>query len=136
MSNGIGLPGAFADLESYLDWALPSETQRRQRREASTMEEIRRFYDAMLPRLPAVLEHFKAAEAQSGGPDKVDDPTKHLFTLMLAFAEASLSIEVHRSPIVPDGIPGDMWKPEHETPGWKRKPAVKLFPKKQTVSAV
>lgn len=136
MVKNVKLPVAFSDLEIFLDWALPSETQRRQKREASTMAEIRQFYDTMVAKLPAVFEHFKAAEAKSGGPDKVDDETKLLFTLMLAFADASLSIEVHRSPIVPDGMPGDMWKPEHETAGWKQKPAVRLFPKKPVIAAV
>lgn len=98
------------------------------------MEDIRRFYDAMVARLPGVLEHFKTAEARAGGPDQVDDQTKLLFTLMLAFADASLSIEVHKSPAVPDGIPGDMWKPEHETAGWKQKPPVRLFPKNPKAS--
>lgn len=129
MSKTAKLPPAFSDLQQYLEWALPSETQRRRKRESSSMEEIREFYDAMVTKLPAVLEHFKAAEERAGGPDNVDDETKLLFTLMLGFAEASLSIEVHKSPTVPDGIDGDMWKPEHETVGWKQKPAVKLFPK-------
>lgn len=136
MRKGKKLPSSFSDLEEYLDWALPSETQRRQKREASSMVQIQEFYDAVLPKLPAVLEHFRAAEAKAGDPDKVDDDTQLLFTLMLAFADASLSIEIHKSPIVPDGMLGDIWKPEHETPGWKQKPAVKLFPKKSSVAAV
>jgi len=123
------LPPAFSDLEGLLDWALPSETLRRQKREASTMEEIGQFYNAMVPRVPAILEHFREAEKECGGPDNISDETKLLFTLMLALAEASLSIEIHRSPSVPDGMPGDLWKPEHETPGWQQKPKIKLFPK-------
>ncbi|TIU72297.1 MAG: hypothetical protein E5V66_01225 [Mesorhizobium sp.] len=93
------------------------------------MDEIREFYDAMLPRLSEILNHFAGLEEKLGGPGKVDEETKLLFTLMLAFADASLSIEVHKSPIVPDGMPGDIWKPEHETVGWKQKPQIRLFPK-------
>jgi hypothetical protein len=135
MRRGKKLPAAFSDLEDFLDWALPSETQRRQKREASSMEEIKEFYDAMLPNVPAVFEHFRAAEAKAGGADNVDAETKRLFELMLAFGDASLSIEIHKSPILPDGMPGDMWKPEHESQGWKQKPPVKLFPKKPAVAA-
>jgi hypothetical protein len=79
--------------------------------------------------LPEILNHFRDVEEKFGGPGKVDDETKLLFTLMLALADASLSIEVHKSPIVPDGMPGDIWKPEHETAGWKQKPQIRLFPK-------
>jgi hypothetical protein len=136
MRKSEKLPSAFSDLEDFLDWAFPSETLRRQKREASSMEQIREFYDTMLPKVPAVFEHFRAAETKAGDPDKVDDETKLLFTLMLAFADASLSIEIHKSPIVPDGMPGDIWKPEHESAGWKKKPHVKLFPKKPSVAAV
>jgi hypothetical protein len=130
------LPVAFSALDDFLDWALPSETQRRQKREACSMEEIKEFYGAMLVELPAILEHFRAAEAVAGDADKVDPETQLLFTLMLAFADASLSIEIHKSPIVPDGMPGDIWKPEHETAGWKQKPPIRLFPKKLSVATV
>lgn len=123
------LPCAFRELEPYLDWALPTETLRRQKRESSTMEEIREFYDAVLPKVPAIMDHFRTAEQVSGGSDNVDDGTKALFTLMLAFGCASLSVELHKSPIVPDGMPGDIWKPEHETPGWQKKPTISLFPR-------
>jgi hypothetical protein len=133
MSKSKSLPNAFKQLEEFLDWALPTETARRQKREASTMEEIQEFYNAMLPNVPAILDHFRAAETVAGGAEKVDSQTKLLFTLMLALADASLSVEIHKSPSVPDGLPGDLWKPEHDTPGWKNKPKIKLFPKAQAV---
>src|SRR5690606_32577934 len=103
MHDVKSLPAPFEDLERFLDWALPTETLRRQKRESSTMEEIREFYDAVLPKLSAIMDHFRAAEKASGDADKVDDETKTLFTLMLAFACASLSVELHKSPVVPDG---------------------------------
>lgn len=129
MSSGQLLPASFRDLNVFIDWAKPSETLRRQKREASSMEEIQIFYNAMLPRLPEILNHFRDTEKKFGGPGKVDEETKLLFTLMLALADASLSVEVHKSPIVPDGMPGDIWKPEHETAGWKQKPQIRLFPR-------
>ena len=123
------LPAAFAELEPYLDWALPSETARRQYRESLELDEITEFYRAMLDRASEILDHFRKAETEAGGPDRVDAPTRTLFTLMLSFSEASLSVELHRSPTVPDGMPGDIWKPEHETAGWKNKPKIKLMPR-------
>jgi len=123
------LPPMFAELEPFLDWVLPSESERRRYRESLEMDEITEFYDAMLKRAPEILDHFRAAETEAGGPDLVDASTRTLFTLMLSFSEASLSVEMHRSPTVPDGMPGDIWKPEHETPGWKNKPKIKLVPR-------
>lgn len=129
MMTKRALPAQFAALETYLDWALPTETLRRQKREASTLEEISDFYQAVLPRAQEIVAYFNAQEAAAGDADQVDQDTKTLFTLMLGFLDASLSVEVHKSPVVPDGMPGDQWKPEHETPGWRNKPQVKLFPK-------
>lgn len=123
------LPPEFAELEPFLDWTKPSETQRRQFRESLEMDEITEFYDAVLPRATAVFDYFRKAEAEAGGADQVGAETRTLFTLMLAFSEASLSVEIHKSPVVPDGMPGDVWKPEHETPGWKKKPKIKLTPR-------
>jgi hypothetical protein len=129
MMTKRALPAQFAALANYLDWALPTETLRRQKREASTLEEIFGFYEAMLPRAQEIVAYFNAQEAAAGDADQVDQDTKTLFTLMLGFLDASLSVEVHKSPVVPDGMPGDQWKPEHETPGWRNKPRVKLLPK-------
>lgn len=129
MKSKASLPAAFRSLDDFLDWALPTETLRRQHRESLSFEEIREFYDAVLPQVPAIFDHFRMTELASGGADQVDKETKTLFTLMLAFACASLSVELHKSPIVPDGMPGDIWKPEHETVGWKNKPKFKLFPR-------
>ena len=122
------LPTDFRDLERFLDWALPTETARRRKRESLGLDEITEFYDAVLPRMLDVLDHFRSAEILAGGAENVGAETRLLFTLMLAFSEASLSVEVHKSPIVPDGMPGDIWEPEHETVGWKNKPKVHLTP--------
>jgi len=119
------LPPRFESLSPYLDWALPTETMRRRKREASNMEEIRGFYDAVLPHTSDIMEHLR----QAGPRSQADAPTLTLYTLMLAFSDASLSVELHKSPIVPDGMPGEIWKPEHETPGWQNKPAAVLQPR-------
>ncbi|MBL0093750.1 MAG: hypothetical protein IPP50_16345 [Piscinibacter sp.] len=123
------LPQPYQFLEKYIDWAEPNEAKRLEYRENLSMEDIREFYDAMAPHAPAVLEYFKAVEAKDGSTDQVSLETRNLFVLMQALSDAALSVELHKSPTVPNGMPWDMWKPEHETPGWKRKPKVRLFPK-------
>ncbi|PUA19685.1 hypothetical protein [Glaciimonas sp. PCH181] len=134
MTAAKTLPTQFLEFEQFLNWALPSETQRRQKRESLSLEEIREFYDAVLPKAEAVFDYFRATESECGGAEKVGPETRLLFVLMLAFSEASLSVELHKSPIVPDGMHGDIWKPEHETPGWKNKPKIRLMPRSSVES--
>lgn len=124
MNTPTSLPPAFGALTSYIGWALPTETLRRQKRESSSMEEIRAFYDAVLAMTPEIMDHLR----KTGSFAAADASTQTLFTLMLAFADASLSVELHKSPIVPDGLPGDVWKPEHETVGWQKKPKIVMQP--------
>jgi hypothetical protein len=53
------LPDPFTDLEPFVDaWVLATETERNQKRLTSSMTEIQAFYDAMLPRMEAVLYHL------------------------------------------------------------------------------
>src|SRR3546814_19583877 len=52
------LPGLFADLEPWLDqWALATEQQRFDKRVSLTMDELRPFYEAMLDRMPTIMDH-------------------------------------------------------------------------------
>ena len=136
MSLAKTLPAPFKELERFLDWALPSETLRLRKRESLPLEDIREFYDAVLPKADVIFAYFRSAETEAGGAANVDAETRLLFVLMLAFSEASLSVELHKSPIVPDGMPGDIWKPEHETPGWKNKPKIRLIPRAEAVTPV
>src|SRR3546814_3548014 len=53
------LPGLFADLEPWLDqWALATEQQRFDKRVSLTMDELRPFYEAMLDRMPTIMDHL------------------------------------------------------------------------------
>lgn len=122
------LPDEFSDLTPFMDWALPTESLRLKKREESVMQEINEFYAAMLPRVEAILEHFRAADEKIIEGGEMPQETQNLFTLMLALSEASLSVEIHRSPTVPDGMAWGVWKPEHEMPAWSQKPKIRLFP--------
>ena len=50
------LPAEFADLAPFIDWALPTADERQTRRRTASREGIRAFYDAILPRIEAILE--------------------------------------------------------------------------------
>ena len=54
------LPSAFAELSPFItDWALDDTTARMKKRNKSSMDDIRKFYEAMLPRLEAALSYLK-----------------------------------------------------------------------------
>ena len=52
------LPEPFVDLAPYLAWSLPTERERSARRQSSPMDEISAFYQAMLPRMEAILSYL------------------------------------------------------------------------------
>lgn len=126
MKTTTTLPAPFKDLERFLEWALPTESQRLQKRETSTLADIREFYDAMLARFQDVIDHFRQSDKASVAGQVAEPETHNLYVLMLAFADASLSVELHKSHTVPDGMPWDVWKPEHDSPDWLAKPKIRL----------
>ena len=56
--TAAALPGEFADLEQFAAWALPTERERNARRRASPMAEINALYEAVLPRMDAIIEYL------------------------------------------------------------------------------
>ncbi len=124
------LPEEFAALEPYIQWAGPDEFRRLEFRENQTMDVIQEFYDAMLPQVENILAYFKRIDEKT---DSVDDDealeARTLMNLMYGFSDAALSVELHKSPTVPDGMPWYIWKPEHDSTDWKNKPQIQLFPK-------
>ena len=76
------LPEAFQDLEAHLEWALATEHERRAKRAASSMAQIKTFYDAILPRMDKVLTHLSAFPVDHPPP-----ATLRLFLLATALAE-------------------------------------------------
>jgi hypothetical protein len=91
------LPAAFADLERYADWALPSEADRYAKRLASTMDELQAFYDAAFPRLAESTEYLEGVAL-----DGISDEDQHLLWLFSALVTVSFPVEVWRQPRVPD----------------------------------
>ena len=86
------LPELFADLEPYVGWGLPTEPQRIQMRYQSSDEELKTFYDAMLPRL-----HQIAAYLNQFPLDQMPDQPALLFRMAKALMEMSNTVEKGRS---------------------------------------
>lgn len=97
MSN-ISLPAGFEDLLPLADWCLTTMDERRDRRSSSTMEDIEAFYDAMLPRMDAVLEHLAATKM-----DAMDPQSEALMNLTLSLAEIAPAVELFGEPTISYG---------------------------------
>ena len=91
------LPPAFADLEPYSQWSLPTERERFAKRLATSMDELQAFYDATFPRLDdavAYLDQFPL--------DALPEDATRLIQLYYSLMNVSFPIEVWRQQRVPD----------------------------------
>ena len=92
------LPAEFADLEPFCDrWLQPTEALRNQARIECGMDAIQTFYDAMLPRFEAVIQHLNRMPLR-----ELDELDKNLLTLCFSFIEASGPVERFGTPEVTD----------------------------------
>ncbi|TAK81377.1 MAG: hypothetical protein EPO20_25090 [Betaproteobacteria bacterium] len=91
MSAAPKLPPEFSDLERFAgEWALATEKERYFKLLATDLSKLRAFFDAMLPRAPAVvayLSRFPAAAMQ--------EDARRLYDLMLTFVETAHPIELN-----------------------------------------
>jgi len=92
------LPDRFEDLESFIDWALPTERERNNKRITSTMPAITAFYDAMLPRARAIIAHLESFPV-----NEMPVREARLLNLLLSLAEVANAIEIFKQPAVIDG---------------------------------
>jgi hypothetical protein len=99
--SATSLPAGFEELEDFAgDWVLADVEARMRKRQGSKIEDIRRFYDAMLPRGAEALEYLKKYELGKLVPEG-----ERLLKLMLALAEVAPAVEWYNDPNVKDGFP-------------------------------
>jgi hypothetical protein len=91
------LPAAFAELEPFSDWALPSELDRYGKRLATSMTDLQAFYDAAFPRLEDSTEYLKGVQLEG-----ISDEDRNLLWLFSSLVTVSFPVEVWRQPRVPD----------------------------------
>jgi hypothetical protein len=91
------LPADFADLQSFADWAIPTERARYSKRLSSTMDELQAFYDAALPRLEQAASYLEQYEMK-----EMPDDARRLLWLFCSLVTVSFPVEVWRQPRVPD----------------------------------
>lgn len=84
------LPDRFAALAPFIkDWALADEQARYRKLHSSTLEELRDFYSAMLPRMEEILpclDEYKVGAM----PEDVET----LFDLAMTFSETAHPIDL------------------------------------------
>lgn len=90
-------PAAFAELEPFAEWAIPTERARYAKRVASTMDELQAFYDAAFPRIDDALAYLEQFPI-----DAIPEDATRLLWLYCALMTASFPVEVWRQPRVPD----------------------------------
>jgi hypothetical protein len=101
------LPEPFAALEPFAaTWSLPTEIARHERRRASSMDTLRDFYDAMLPRMLEILSYLKARPLDGLGTED-----ERLMQLTLSLAEVAPAVELFGSPIIKDAVDSRRFRP-------------------------
>lgn len=90
-------PAAFAELEPFTDWVLPSEYDRYGKRIASTMDELQAFYDAAFPRLEDGADYLRTVSIED-----ISDEDRNLLWLFSSLVTVSFPVEAWRQPRVPD----------------------------------
>lgn len=95
------LPEGFESLERHVTaWVLPDTVARMEKRQSSSMEDIKDFYETMLPFGEAALTYLR--NFQLG---ELTAPAERLLKLMLSLAEMAPAVEWYNSPEVTDGFP-------------------------------
>lgn len=95
------LPPGFEAAQPWVaTWVLPDAATRMARRQASTIEDLRAFYETMLPLGEAALAHLRQFALGAVPPD-----AERLLKLMLALAEVAPAVEWYGQPRVTDGFP-------------------------------
>ena len=93
------LPAGFEDLARFADWALPTERERHAKRLKTPLEALDEVYNALLPRVEDAIAHLDEFPI-----DNLPPAENNLMLLTFVFVEVSLSVELLRSPWVPEGF--------------------------------
>lgn len=84
------LPPDFAELQPFVaDWALATERDRYFKLLATPLSELRRFYDAMLPRSEAITAYLARFPLDALPPE-----ARLLYDLMVTFVETAHPIDL------------------------------------------
>ena len=89
---GNVFPAEFSDLERFREWSVATDAERIEKRGDSSDDELRAFYDAILPRMDDVFQYLNRHPLDRMPPD-----ARRLFDLAISFMEIANTIERGRS---------------------------------------
>lgn len=88
------LPSAFAELEGFAQtWCLPTEAERWDMRMASSMADMRQFYNGCFPRLEEAIDYCDKFSLN----DMPDDAV-HLLHLIYSLIMVAMAVEIFAQP--------------------------------------
>ena len=88
------LPSAFAELEGFVQtWCLPTEAERWNRRLASSLAEMREFYDSFFPRLEEAIEYCDKFPL-----DDLPEDAMRLLYLIYSLLMVAMAVEIFGQP--------------------------------------
>jgi hypothetical protein len=94
MSDNQSLPKGFEDLQPFVAyWVRDTSDERWQQRSKASMEDIKRFYEAMLARAEDAIAYLDAFPL-----DRMPEDAARLFKLLLAIGQAAIAVEMHHQP--------------------------------------
>ncbi len=88
------LPSAFGELEQFAQtWCLATEAERWNQRMASSITEMREFYDAFFPRLEEAIEYCDKFPL-----DDVPEDALNLLHLIYSLVMVAMAVEIFGQP--------------------------------------
>lgn len=98
------LPPQFKGLESWVDWALPTEAERYARRASSSLEELRAFCGALKPFMHDIMRYL--SDFEWGSP--LGEADENLYHLGLTYMEATIPLDLGwKASVAEDSFPVD-----------------------------
>jgi hypothetical protein len=110
--SGVRLPDGFRHLERFADWCVPHEKDRIERRVTVPFEEIRSFYDAMLPEVTGIVGYLRTRPVDQATPED-----ENLLFLVQSLIEISGAVEVYGENRITDGADPRLLSPTYEVVG-------------------
>jgi hypothetical protein len=92
-------PADFEDLSAWTDYALATMDARRLRRVNASLPELQAFYQGVLPRLDAIVDHLAAVPMSKD----MDSQSAALMNLALMMAEVAPAVEQFFEPTISNG---------------------------------
>ena len=90
MDEARRLPERFAALQPFVErWALATERDRYHRLHSVGLDELRSFYEAVLPRLDEILDHLDRWSVQA-----LPAAERTLFDLAMTFSETAHPLDL------------------------------------------